>query len=126
MTDSFVWGGKSKQLYDTLFRVPRQNGLQSIQISGEGGSKELSSWRVRLDPGESVVFRPQENEAVFVLQEGVGKLQVAEQEWEVARASVGMLPVKPRARATASSDTIATCGVRRRRWTEPSARGSKP
>jgi 5-deoxy-glucuronate isomerase len=88
MTDSFVWGGKSKQLYDTLFRVPRQNGLQSIQISGEGGSKELSSWRVRLDPGESVVFRPHANEAVFVLQEGVGNLQVADQEWEIARMSV--------------------------------------
>jgi 5-deoxy-glucuronate isomerase len=88
MTDSFVSGGKSNQLYDTLFRVPRQNGLQSIQISGEGGCKELSSWRVKLDPGESVVFRPHATEAVFVLQDGGGNLEVAEEVWEVTRKSV--------------------------------------
>lgn len=88
MRDSILWGSKRQILSETLFRVPRQNGLQAIQTKGEGGTKELSSWRVRLDPDESVVFRSQDTEAVFVLQEGTGRLEVAGSLWDVSRTSV--------------------------------------
>ena len=88
MRESFVWGSKSKALHDTLFRVPRQNGLRAIQSSGEGGARELSSWRVRLGPEESVVFRSQDTEAVVVLQEGAGTLRVDKNDWDVKRTSV--------------------------------------
>ena len=83
-----VWGGKRRVLSDTLFRVPRQDGLQAIQTCGEGGTRELSSWRVRLGSNESVVFRSQNTEAVLVLQEGTGRLEVAGSSWDVSRKSV--------------------------------------
>ena len=31
MRDSIVWGGKPRVLAETLFRAPRQNGMQAIQ-----------------------------------------------------------------------------------------------
>ena len=88
MRDSIFWGRKSSALTDTLFRVPRQNGLQAIQMRGEGGVRELSSWRLRLDQNESTVFRSEDTEAVFVLQEGAAQLRVSENTWDVSRKGV--------------------------------------
>jgi 5-deoxy-glucuronate isomerase len=75
-------------LADTLFRVTRQNGLHEIQTRGKGGIQELSSSRVRLGRDESVVFHSKDSEAVLVLQEGAGQLEVSEHTWEVSRSSV--------------------------------------
>ena len=88
MRDSIVWGGKPRVLAETLFRAPRQNGMQAIQTCGEGGTKELSSWRVRRDANESVVFRSQGTEAVLVLQEGAGTLEIAGSTHDVSRKNV--------------------------------------
>src|SRR5262245_55258635 len=40
-------------LNETLFRVPRQEGLQLLQRRGERGARELTSWRVCLSAGRS-------------------------------------------------------------------------
>ena len=47
-------------LSDTLFRVPRQNGLHTLQARGDGGARELSSWRVKLGPAGKRRFESQE------------------------------------------------------------------
>jgi 5-deoxy-glucuronate isomerase len=80
--------GGDPTLRDTLFRVPRQNGLHAMQTRGEGGARELSSWRLRLGPQEDAVFRSPDEEAVLVLQEGNGRLEVSDNAWEVSRSSV--------------------------------------
>jgi len=59
-----------------------------IQTRGEGGIQELSSFRVRLREDENVAFQSQDAEAVLVLQEGAGKLELADRLWEVSRSSV--------------------------------------
>jgi 5-deoxy-glucuronate isomerase len=75
-------------LSGTLFRVPRQNGLHEVQTRGEGGARELSSWRVKLAPRESADFRVQGEEAVLILQEGKGVLEASENSWEASRVGV--------------------------------------
>ncbi len=76
------------ELSDTLFRVPRQNGLHVVQTRGERGARELSSWRLKLGPKESAVFQARHEEAVLILQEGQGLLAILENAWEVSRAGV--------------------------------------
>ena len=75
-------------LSDTLFRVPRQNGLHAMQARGEGGTRELSSWRLILGPKESAGFQAQHEEAVLILQQGKGLLAARENAWEVSRTGV--------------------------------------
>jgi len=75
-------------LSGTLFRVPRQNGLHVVQTRGEGGARELSSWRLRIGPHESADFRVQGEEAVLILQEGKGVLEASDNSWEVSRVGV--------------------------------------
>ncbi len=75
-------------LADTLFRVPRQDGLHAVQQRGEAGARELSSWRLRLGPQENAVFQSRDEEAVLVLQEGNGRLAATDNAWEVSRSSV--------------------------------------
>ena len=75
-------------LADTLFRIPRQNGLHAVQTRGQGGVRELSSWRLKLGPRDSADFRALDEEAVLILQEGAGLLETSGDAWEVSRAGV--------------------------------------
>ena len=75
-------------LNDTLFRVPRANGLQLIHRRGEHGARELTSWRLRLGPGRHQRYASDTEETVVVLQDGRGTFEVDGQRWSVSRASV--------------------------------------
>jgi len=79
-------------LSDTLFRVARQEGLRSLQLRGEGGARELSSWRLKLGAGKSEIFVSQTDESVFVLQEGSVVLDAGGKHWEASRAGVFQEP----------------------------------
>ncbi len=79
-------GGQT--LSDTLYRVTRQDGLHPVQIRGQGGAKELSSWRLRLSASGSAAFQSPDEEAVLVLQEGAGRLRALDGTWEVSRSGV--------------------------------------
>lgn len=79
---------ETAKLADTLYRVPRQNGLHAVQTRGPGGATQLSSWRLRLDPQQHASFESQDEEAVLLLQEGEGKLESQGHTWEVQRKSV--------------------------------------
>ena len=48
---------ENTMLSDTLFRQPRQFGVQLLQKRGDAGSRELSTRRLRLDAGTSATFR---------------------------------------------------------------------
>src|SRR6266536_2248112 len=75
-------------LADTLFHVPRTNGLQLLQKRGERGARELTSWRLRLDAGRTERFVAAGEETVVVLQQGAGNFTVGGREWSVNRRSV--------------------------------------
>jgi 5-deoxy-glucuronate isomerase len=75
-------------LSDTLFRVPRSEGLQLLQRRGDNGARELTSWRLRLSPGKSERFAAEDEEAIFVLQQGSGTLAVRAERWTVSRPNV--------------------------------------
>jgi 5-deoxy-glucuronate isomerase len=75
-------------LNDTLFRVPRAEGLQLLQRRGEHGARELTSWRLRLAPGGRQDFAANGEETVVVLQEGRGTFSAAGHEWTVERSGV--------------------------------------
>jgi 5-deoxy-glucuronate isomerase len=75
-------------LSDTLFRVPRAEGLHLLQRRGERGARELTTWRLRLSPGKTESYTAEGEETVLVLQQGSGTLAVESQRWEVARPSV--------------------------------------
>lgn len=75
-------------LANTLYRVPRHSGLQLLQRRGEGGAHELTSWRLRLDAGETTRFVVEGEETIGVLQQGRGTFEVRDERWPVARASV--------------------------------------
>jgi 5-deoxy-glucuronate isomerase len=75
-------------LANTLYRSPRQPGLQLIQRRGEKGARELTTWRLYLDDGtEEHYFSPDE-ETVLVLQRGSGTLRVGNHEWRIGRKDV--------------------------------------
>ena len=38
-------------LRDTLYRCPVNDGLQLLQRRGDGGARELTTWRLRLTRG---------------------------------------------------------------------------
>ena len=75
-------------LSDTLYRVPRSEGLQLLQRRGERGARELTTWRLRLSPGQSERYTVEGEETVFVLQQGSGALEVEGRRWDVVRPGV--------------------------------------
>jgi 5-deoxy-glucuronate isomerase len=81
-----LWFGD--MLTDTLFRVPREDGLQLLQRRGEHGARELTTWRLRLDRGQSQQFASEAEETIFVLQEGSGRVEVGARRWSVSRSNV--------------------------------------
>lgn len=97
-------------LTDTLFRVPRGEGLQLLQRRGDHGAHELTSWRLRLASGAQQEFVADGEETVVVLQQGSGVFVAAGREWTVGRSGVFTqpatalyLPPGVRLRVTASS-----------------------
>jgi 5-deoxy-glucuronate isomerase len=75
-------------LADTLYRVPRSNGLHVLQRRGDGDARELTSWRLRLDAGGRERYTTDGEETVVVLQEGRGTFEVGAERWAVSRANV--------------------------------------
>src|SRR5215217_2522379 len=75
-------------LSETHFRVPRSEGVHTIQRRGEGGARELTTRRITLSPGGSVSVVEANEETVVVLLQGRGRFVAADRSWEVARAGV--------------------------------------
>jgi 5-deoxy-glucuronate isomerase len=75
-------------LSETLFRVPRADGLHLVQRRGERGARELTTWRLRLSPGNTERYTVEGEETILVLLEGSGVLEVDGQNWTVSRPNV--------------------------------------
>jgi 5-deoxy-glucuronate isomerase len=75
-------------LADTLFRVPRTEGLQLLHRRGEHGARELTSYRLRLSPGQTARYASPAEESVLVLQQGKGTLAADGKSWQVSRSGV--------------------------------------
>ena len=75
-------------LSETLFRVPRETGLQVLQRRGDRGARELTSSRLCLRAGGSAQYVCQDEESVIVLQEGRGTFVTPDATWPVTRTSV--------------------------------------
>jgi 5-deoxy-glucuronate isomerase len=75
-------------LADTLFRVPRSNGLQLVERRGEYDAKELTTWRLCLDAGSAAEFRAPGEETVLVLLEGRGWFDADGCRFQASRADV--------------------------------------
>ena len=78
----------SPMLRDTLYRVPRAPGLQLLQRRGNGGARELTTWRLRLTPGAEQRHEMPEEETILVVQYGAGLVTVAGQGFRVSRTDV--------------------------------------
>jgi 5-deoxy-glucuronate isomerase len=97
-------------LADTLFRVPRAEGLQLLQRRGEHGARELTSHRLRLAPGGTARFSSPAEETVVVLQEGTGTFAAGGKSWRVSRSGVfteraTALLLPPGAEVTVTAET---------------------
>jgi len=75
-------------LTDTLFRVPRAEGLQLLHRRGEHGARELTSSRLRLSPGRSYTYSVDGEETIVVLQQGAGTFEAGGRRWTVSRSGV--------------------------------------
>ena len=75
-------------LSETLFRLPRKDGLQILQRRGQAGARELTSSRLCLKAGGSVQYVSQDEESVIVLQQGRGTFATPDETWPVTRANV--------------------------------------
>jgi len=75
-------------LSDTLFRVPRTEGLQTLQRRGERGAKELTTHRLVLSAGNSSRFAADDEETVVVLLEGRGRFEAGGRSWPIQRRDV--------------------------------------
>ena len=75
-------------LSDTLFRLPRYDGLHQLQRRGDRGARELTTHRLMLSAGGSASYAVPDEETVVVLQSGRGTLAAGGQSWSVSRASV--------------------------------------
>ena len=75
-------------LADTLFRVPRREGLQIIQRRGERGARELTTQRLTLAAGGSARYSAPGEETVVVLQQGAGTWTSGDRTWTVSRSDV--------------------------------------
>jgi 5-deoxy-glucuronate isomerase len=101
-------------LTDTLYRVPRQPGLQVLQSRGERGARELTSARLRLAAGQSASWTWPGEETIIVLQEGRGTFatpaltrSVTRQGIFTERASAMCVPPGVTLTVTAESDLEA-------------------
>jgi 5-deoxy-glucuronate isomerase len=97
-------------LADTLIRVPRRAGLETLQHRGTHGSRDLSTARLRLDAGVASTWCRPGEETVVVLHSGSGSWTVDGTEWRVSRRSVfeeraTACYVPPGATLTARADT---------------------
>jgi 5-deoxy-glucuronate isomerase len=75
-------------LKDTLFRQPRQTGLQVLQQRGEAGAERLTTRRVCLSTGAAASLRLDAEELIVVLQEGRGTFGAGPARWPVSRSDV--------------------------------------
>ena len=75
-------------LTETLFRVRRVEGLQTLQRRGEQGSRELTTHRLTLPAGASGKFVSADEETVVVLLEGRGQFEAGGHSWTVHRGNV--------------------------------------
>jgi 5-deoxy-glucuronate isomerase len=75
-------------LRDTLYRHPRQPGLQQLQRRGQGGARELTTWRMRLGPGGEQRFSAPAEESVLVVQSGAAAIAAAGRAFDVSRKDV--------------------------------------
>src|SRR4051812_40094317 len=75
-------------LANTLYRVPRSNGLHLLQRRGPDGARELTSWRLRAGAGTTERYASADEETVVVLQEGRGTFDAGGQRWPVSRSNV--------------------------------------
>ena len=75
-------------LKDTLFRQPRQAGLQVVQPRGHGGAERLTTRRVCLSLGATASLMLEREEAIVVLQEGRGTFAAGPARWPVSRSDV--------------------------------------
>jgi 5-deoxy-glucuronate isomerase len=114
-------------LTDTLFRVPRSQGLHVLQRRGEKGARELTSWRLVLQPGASERYSSPSEETVVVLQNGRGTFAAGGETWDVSRTNVFeeratalYLPPGVELRVTASSPLEAVL------ISTPAQAGGKP
>jgi 5-deoxy-glucuronate isomerase len=78
----------SSMLRDTLYRLPRQPGLQLLQRRGDGDARELTTWRLRLAPGADHRFSSSGEESVLVVQRGAASVTVAGRTFGVSRKEV--------------------------------------
>jgi 5-deoxy-glucuronate isomerase len=78
----------SSMLRDTLYRLPRQPGLQLLQRRGAGDARELTTWRLRLAPGADHRFSSSGEESVLVVQRGAASVTVAGRTFGVSRKEV--------------------------------------
>jgi 5-deoxy-glucuronate isomerase len=117
----------SSMLRDTLYRLPRQPGLQLLQRRGEGGAKELTTWRLRLAPGADHRYTAASEESVLIVQSGAASVTVDGHTFGVhrtdvfaERASAVYIPPNQPAHIVASTDFEAIL------VSTPSARGGGP
>ncbi|HXW07862.1 MAG TPA: 5-deoxy-glucuronate isomerase [Vicinamibacterales bacterium] len=75
-------------LNETLFRQPRQSGIQVLQQRGRAGARELTTRRLTLEAGGTADFGSSDEETVLVLQHGRGALTAGGSQWTVSRDSV--------------------------------------
>ncbi len=75
-------------LNDTLFRVPRSEGLRLLQKRGEHGARELTTWRLCLSPGGSARHEVAGEETIVIVQQGQATFCAGTREWRVSRRSV--------------------------------------
>jgi 5-deoxy-glucuronate isomerase len=78
----------SFMLRDTLYRLPRQPGLQLLQRRGDGGARELTTWRLRLAPGADHRYTADGEESVLIVQRGAASVTVAGDTFDVSRKDV--------------------------------------
>ena len=104
----------SPMLRDTLYRLPRADGLQLLQRRGDGSARELTTWRLRLRSGGKQSYAAPGEETVLVMQSGSGSVSAAGQTFDVKRtdvfderASAVYLPPGASATIAASSDLEA-------------------
>ena len=78
----------SSMLRDTLYRLPRQPGPNVSNRRGDGGARELTTWRIRLPPGTKAQSHTPGEESVLVVQSGAATVTVAGQDFDVNRKDV--------------------------------------
>lgn len=75
-------------LAHTLYRIPRQTGLQLLHERAAGHGQWLTGWRLILEPGTRARHSSALEETVIVLHEGTGRFEAPGISADVSRASV--------------------------------------